>query len=81
VIPAVWSIALAAAGVTASWLVGSRLRAGWVLALATQGGWAAYAITTRQFGFLLSAFAFGAVAVRNLRRHDRQKEGEPWASD
>lgn len=67
-----WSWLLTAVGVTGLWLAGSRRSIGWAVGLGAQGLWVAYAISTRQWGFLVSAFAYGTVYGRNLARWRRQ---------
>lgn len=64
--PQIWSWLLMAVGVTGLWLAGKRSWTGWAVGLAAQGLWLAYAITTRQWGFLASCFVYGAVYLRNL---------------
>lgn len=60
-----WSWALAAGGITQLILTGRMIRAGWLVGLATSIGWAAYAVTTDSWGFLVSAGVFGGVHIRN----------------
>lgn len=59
-----WSLVLAAIGVAGMWVAG-KSRYGWWVGFAAQPLWAAYAITTGQYGFLITAFAYGAVYLRN----------------
>ena len=69
-----WSWLLAAVGVTGLWLAGRDNKTGWVIGLAAQLLWLAYAITTRQWGFLVTAFAYGIVYARNWHRwHQRER--------
>ncbi len=55
----IWSLALAAGGVLGLYLAGRKNLWGWAIGLAMQGLWIAYAIVTTQYGFLLSAAAYG----------------------
>lgn len=71
-IPVWWSILLTAAGVTGLWLAGRRSSWGWAIGLAAQALWIAYAIATQQWGFIISALAYGAVYGRNLQRWRRE---------
>ncbi|MET7363314.1 hypothetical protein ABZS76_33420 [Streptomyces sp. NPDC005562] len=66
-----WSYLLAAVGAVGLLLAGRLQRIGWLIGLGAQGLWAAYAVTTRQYGFLISAFIYGAVYARNYRAWDR----------
>ena len=63
-----WSWILTAVGVTGLFLAGSRRSAGWAIGLGAQVLWLVYAITTKQYGFVVSAFAYGFVYARNLRK-------------
>jgi hypothetical protein len=60
-----WSWLLMLVGVLGLWLAGSKLALGWLVGLLAQVLWVAYAIATRQWGFLASAGVYGAVYVRN----------------
>lgn len=63
-----WSWVLTAVGVCGLWLAGRKSPWGWAVGLGAQGLWFAYAISTRQYGFLVSCFAYGTVYVVNLRK-------------
>lgn len=63
-----WSWTLAAIGITGLALAGSRKSAGWAVGLGVQALWIAYAIATRQWGFIASAIGYGAVNLRNWMR-------------
>jgi hypothetical protein len=63
-----WSYLLAVIGVTGLWLAGRQLAAGWAVGLGAQALWIAYAVATRQWGFIASAVAYGAVYGRNFLR-------------
>jgi hypothetical protein len=73
-----WSWILTAVGVTGLYLAGRRSWIGWAVGFGAQWIWIAYALATRQWGFLVSAFAYGAVYAKNLmawRREARAAEG------
>jgi hypothetical protein len=63
-----WSWLLTAVGVTGLWLAGRpRTRGiGWSVGLAAQVLWVAYATASRQWGFYVSAAAYGTVYARNV---------------
>ncbi|GGK38139.1 hypothetical protein GCM10010124_33700 [Pilimelia terevasa] len=63
-----WSWLLTAVGVTGLYLAGRNSWTGWAVGLASQLLWLAYSVTTGQWGFLVSVFAYGAVHARNLHR-------------
>jgi hypothetical protein len=69
-----WSWTLAAIGVTGLWLAGSGRRLGWAVGVGVQVLWVAYAVVTRQWGFIFSALAYGAVNIRNWRRWQPKRE-------
>jgi drug/metabolite transporter superfamily protein YnfA len=62
-----WSYLLTAVGVFGLWLAGRKDRRGWMVGIGAQVLWVAYAIATRQWGFLVSAGAYGWVYVKNAR--------------
>lgn len=81
-IPAWWSVLLAVIGVAGLYLTtrGEPIRwYGYCVGLAIQFLWVAYALTTGQFGFLLSAFAYGAVNVIGIRRWVAQRRSRASA--
>ena len=61
-----WSYLLGVVGVVGLWLAGSRRWQGWAVGVAAQVAWIAYAFATDQYGFLVSACAYGVVYGRNL---------------
>jgi hypothetical protein len=77
VIPLWWSVLLTAVGVLGIWLAGSRRWQGWALGVAAQGLWIAYAIVTRQWGFIASALVYGFVYGRALYRWRRDEKRVP----
>lgn len=60
-----WSYLLAAGGIAGIWLAGRKDPRGWLLGLLMQVLWAAYAIVTGQYGFLVTAVGYGLVYGRN----------------
>lgn len=73
---------LAALGVTGLFIARSRPRVGWWFNIAAQFAWTAYAVATRQWGFLLSGFFYTWAYIRLLRQAyatspDRPKSPEP----
>lgn len=62
-----WSYLLAAGGIAGIWLAGQKDPRGWLLGLAMQVLWAAYAVVTGQYGFLLTAVGYGLVYARAWR--------------
>lgn len=69
-----WSYLLTAVGVTGLWLAGRKSRIGWAVGLAAQVLWIAYAIATRQWGFIVSSIVYGAVYARNWVRWTREAQ-------
>lgn len=62
-----WSYTLTAVGVLGIWLSGKRNYWGWGIGLSAQLLWVAFALTTAQYGFLISAGAYGWVYAKNFR--------------
>lgn len=67
-----WSWLLTAVGVFGLWLAGRRNVYGWAVGIAAQGLWIAYATATEQWGFYVSALAYGWVYVKNFRAWRRE---------
>jgi hypothetical protein len=61
-----WSWLLTGMGVIWLWLAGSGRWWAWGLGIATECCWIAYALATRQYGFVVGAIAYGAIHARNL---------------
>lgn len=68
-----WSWILAAVGVTGMFLAGSNRKSGWAVGVGVQVLWLAYAVATRQWGFLVTAPLYGAVNARNWLRWSREE--------
>ena len=51
-----------------AWLAATRPLVGWWFNIAAQAAWLAYALATRQWGFVVTAVAYAVVYVRLLRR-------------
>lgn len=71
-----WSWALGTisiASIALSWHAGSGYRWAWAVKAVVQVPWAVYAITTRQWGFLMSSVAYAVVYVRNSRTEGEVK--------
>ena len=62
-----WSWMLTAVGVTGLYFAGQKRPWAWLIGLGAQALWLAYALVTRQYGFVVSAFAYGWVYARNAR--------------
>jgi len=64
----IWSISLAAIGILGIYLAGNKSRWGWALGFGAQVLWAVFAVVTGQYGFILSAIAYGIVYGRNFSK-------------
>ncbi|ALY10801.1 PnuC-like nicotinamide riboside transporter [Arthrobacter phage Wilde] len=71
----VWSIALSVIGLTGLYFAGNKSQLGWAIGLSVQVLWIIFAITTTQWGFILSALGYGLMNLRNWRkwRADKRK--------
>ena len=67
-----WSFALTAAGIVGLWLTGRKSRWGFALGLLAQVLWFVYAVTTQQWGFILSCCLFGYLYARNFIRWTKE---------
>lgn len=70
-----WSWILTCAGLTSLYLAGRHDHRAWYVGLFTQCLWVAYAIATKQYGFIASVCAYSTVYALNIRR-DRKKRRE-----
>lgn len=68
-----WSWLLAAIGVTGIFFVGKKTVWGWLILLSNEFIWIAYAITTKQYGFIISALAYAAVYIRSYIHWKREE--------
>lgn len=71
-----WSWVLAAIGVCGIYFVGRKTVWGWIVLLCNEVIWIVYATTTKQYGFIVSAVAYGVVYVRSFihwRRDDARQ--------
>lgn len=62
-----WSYLLTIVGVFGLWLAGRKDRRGWMVGIGAQSLWIAYATATHQWGFYVSALAYGWVYIKNAR--------------
>lgn len=62
----IWSVALAAIGILGLVLAGKKRSIGWAIGLPAQVTWITYALVTVQYGFILSAVAYGFVYAKNF---------------
>lgn len=62
----IWSIVLAAIGITGLYIAGKKNYWGWAIGVFAQTLWIAYAITTEQYGFLATAVAYTWVYSKNF---------------
>jgi hypothetical protein len=69
----IWSIALAGVGILGIYLAGSKNIWGWAVSFGAQAAWVAFALVTAQYGFILSALAYGWVYGRNFLRWRRER--------
>lgn len=76
-----WSWLLTAVGILGLFLAGSRNKVGWLIGLFAQVLWLIFGITTEQYGFIFSAFAYGFVYVRNYLRWRSEQTVEVTANE
>lgn len=77
-----WSWILAAVGIFGLWLAGRKDYRGWFVGLGAQILWIAYALVTKQYGFIASALAYGWIYAKNGRAWLRENSSvSPDGSD
>ncbi len=57
---------MAAVGILGIYLAGKKNKWGWAIGAAAQVLWIIYAVMTEQYGFIITAFAYGTIYVKNL---------------
>lgn len=70
----IWSVALAAVGILGIYLAGRKNLWGWAIGTGAQLLWIVFALVTQQYGFILSALAYGAVYARNWHRWAQERK-------
>jgi hypothetical protein len=61
-----WSWVLAVIGVSGIFLVGRKTIWGWAVLLTNEFLWIVYALTTKQYGFIFAAIAYGIVYIKSF---------------
>ena len=61
-----WSYALALVGIVGVYLAGKKNLWGWAVGVFAQGLWIVFALVTGQYGFIISAVAYGFVYGKNF---------------
>lgn len=61
-----WSWILAAIGVTGIFFVGRKTIWGWLILCLNEILWIIYAVTTKQYGFIFAAVAYGIVYIKSF---------------
>lgn len=69
-----WSYILAPFGLAGMYLAGRKIAKGWLLSIGTQLLWLAYAVQTRQWGFIPGSGAYLVVYARNWSAWRKTKE-------
>jgi hypothetical protein len=60
-----WSWVLAVSGVAGIYFVGKKTLWGWFVLLFNEAIWIIYAVITEQYGFIVSAIAYGVVYIKS----------------
>jgi hypothetical protein len=71
-----WSYLLAAIGVTGIFFVGRKTIWGWLVLCVNECIWIAYAIATKQYGFIIMALAYTAVYIKSYMGWKSESESE-----
>ena len=61
-----WSWVLALIGVTGIFLVGRKTIWGWAILFVNEFLWIAYALSTKQYGFIFMALAYASVYIKSF---------------
>jgi nicotinamide riboside transporter PnuC len=69
-----WSWVLAAIGVTGIFFVGKKTIWGWLILLLNECIWIAYAINTKQYGFIVAALAYAGVYIKSYLAWNKEEK-------
>lgn len=72
----VWSFVLSIIGITGLLIAGRKNYWGWMLNLCAQALWLIFAVVTEQYGFILSAVAYGTVYWINFSKWRKEHRSE-----
>lgn len=61
----IWSLVLTAIGILGFWLAGQKVWWAWYVNIANQILWFAYALITKQYGFILASIFYTIVFGKN----------------
>lgn len=70
----IWSVALAVIGIFGIWLAGRKSKWGWAIGFFAQVLWFIFALVTKQYGFILSAVAYGWVYANNYLKWKKEQK-------
>ena len=73
-----WSWVLAAIGVTGIFFVGRKTVWGWLVLLVNECIWIAYAIATKQYGFIFMATAYSVVYIKSYLKWKEEESKGVW---
>jgi nicotinamide riboside transporter PnuC len=73
-----WSWILAAIGVTGIFFVGKKTIWGWLILLVNEFLWIAYAVTTKQYGFIVMAVSYAIVYIKSYLAWKKESEKGVW---
>jgi nicotinamide riboside transporter PnuC len=68
-----WSISLSLIGIIGLHIAGRKSQWGWFIGMGAQILWIIFAIVTNQYGFILSALAYGTVNWNNWQKWRKDK--------
>lgn len=72
-----WSYLLAVVGILGLYIAGKKKASGWAIGLSAQVLWVVYAVSTKQWGFIVSAIAYGTMYAKNWLSWKRAEQQEP----
>jgi nicotinamide riboside transporter PnuC len=69
-----WSWLLAVVGVTGIFLVGKKIIWAWLILLINEFIWIAYALSTKQYGFIVMATAYAMVYIKSYLAWNKEEK-------
>jgi hypothetical protein len=64
----IWSVALGIAGITGQYIIGKKSSKGYIVGMATQIMWFAFAVQTKQYGFIMLSGMYFVIYFKSWKQ-------------
>lgn len=76
-----WSWILTFFGVLGIYLAGKKNKNGWLIGIGSQILWVSFAIITGQYGFIVAAFIYGSIYLKNYLAWKKEENHDSHLHD